>query len=70
MSSNSAGRPEKTVLHNLRYEGPAAPLQDTANSSLARVHATNSRPYWQTDDAQAYGRGFANDLNEAGNALR
>ncbi|MGW1267523.1 hypothetical protein [Streptomyces sp. NPDC002491] len=30
----------------------------------------NGGPYWRTEDAQAYGRGFANDLNEARNALR
>ncbi|MFJ4690360.1 hypothetical protein [Streptomyces sp. NPDC088766] len=27
-------------------------------------------PYWQTDGAQAYGRGFAHNLDEARNALR
>lgn len=30
----------------------------------------NGRPYWQTDDAQAYGRGFKNNLAEARSALR
>lgn len=30
----------------------------------------NGGPYWQTDDAQAYGRGFTNNLDEARNALR
>ncbi|WP_043678664.1 hypothetical protein [Streptomyces xylophagus] len=30
----------------------------------------NGGPYWQTDDAQAYGRGFTNNLADARNALR
>ncbi|MET8243724.1 hypothetical protein ABZV31_04375 [Streptomyces sp. NPDC005202] len=30
----------------------------------------NGGPYWQTDDAQAYGRGFMNNLDQARNALR
>ncbi len=30
----------------------------------------NGGPYWQTGDAQAYGRGFTNNLNDARNALR
>lgn len=27
-------------------------------------------PYWETDDAQDHRRGFANNLDEARNALR
>jgi hypothetical protein len=30
----------------------------------------NGGPYRQSDDAQAYGRGFANNLNDARSALR
>lgn len=30
----------------------------------------NGGPYWETDDAQDYRRGFANNLDEARNALR
>lgn len=30
----------------------------------------NGGPYWQSDSAQAYGRGFDNNLDDARNALR
>ncbi|MEV1020151.1 hypothetical protein [Streptomyces sp. NPDC050264] len=30
----------------------------------------NGGPYWESDDAQAYGRGFSNDLDDARRALR
>ncbi|MFF1688426.1 MULTISPECIES: hypothetical protein [unclassified Streptomyces] len=30
----------------------------------------NGGPYWEGDDAQAYGRGFTNNLDDARNALR
>ncbi|WP_425247069.1 hypothetical protein [Streptomyces sp. NEAU-NA10] len=47
---------------------PAEEMTPAQYQELAARY--NGGPYWETDDAQAYGRGFTNDLNEARNALR
>lgn len=47
---------------------PAEEMTPAQYQELAARY--NGGPYWRTEDAQAYGRGFANDLNEARNALR
>ncbi|MEU1448813.1 hypothetical protein [Streptomyces mirabilis] len=46
---------------------PAEEMTPAQYQELAARY--NGGPYWQTDDAQAYGRGFANNLDEARNAL-
>ncbi|MEN1889095.1 hypothetical protein ACFY1B_23015 [Streptomyces mirabilis] len=47
---------------------PAEEMTPAQYQELAARY--NGGPYWQTDDAQAYGRGFTNHLDEARNALR
>ncbi|MET9124406.1 hypothetical protein [Streptomyces sp. NPDC004528] len=47
---------------------PAEEMTPAQYQELAARY--NGGPYWQTDDAQAYGRGFTNNLDEARNALR
>ncbi|MEV5529699.1 hypothetical protein [Streptomyces prunicolor] len=47
---------------------PAEEMAPAQHEELAARY--NGGPYWQTDDAQAYGRGFMNNLDEARNALR
>jgi hypothetical protein len=47
---------------------PAEEMTPAQYQELAARY--NGGPYWETDDAQDYGRGFANNLNEARNALR
>ncbi|MFF4972399.1 hypothetical protein [Streptomyces sp. NPDC001083] len=47
---------------------PAEEMTPAQYQELAARY--NGGPYWRTDDAQAYGRGFTNDLDEARNALR
>ncbi|MET7285420.1 hypothetical protein [Streptomyces sp. NPDC005573] len=47
---------------------PAEEMTSAQYQELAARY--NGGPYWRTDDAQAYGRGFTNNLDEARNALR
>ncbi|MFE5024824.1 hypothetical protein ACFRAO_16170 [Streptomyces sp. NPDC056656] len=47
---------------------PAEEMTPAQYQELAARY--NGGPYWQSDDAQAYGRGFNNDLDDARNALR
>ncbi|MGW3726862.1 hypothetical protein [Streptomyces sp. NPDC000851] len=47
---------------------PAEEMTPAQYQELAARY--NGGPYWQTDDAQAYGRGFTNNLDDARNALR
>jgi soluble lytic murein transglycosylase-like protein len=47
---------------------PAEEMTPAQYQELAARY--NGGPYWQTDDAQGYGRGFMNNLNDARNALR
>ncbi|MCX4596473.1 hypothetical protein OG819_44550 [Streptomyces sp. NBC_01549] len=47
---------------------PAEEMTPAQYQELAARY--NGGPYWQTDDAQAYGRGFTNNLDEVRNALR
>jgi hypothetical protein len=47
---------------------PAEEMTPAQYQELAARY--NGGPYWETDDAQDYGRGFANNLDEARNALR
>ncbi|GAA0632092.1 hypothetical protein GCM10009535_04680 [Streptomyces thermocarboxydovorans] len=47
---------------------PAEEMTPAQYQELAARY--NGGPYWRTDDAQAYGRGFMNNLNDARNALR
>ncbi|MFF5652552.1 hypothetical protein ACFY8N_29670 [Streptomyces collinus] len=47
---------------------PAEEMTPAQYQELAACY--NGGPYWETDDAQDYGRGFAHNLDEARNALR
>ncbi|WP_254075987.1 hypothetical protein [Streptomyces sp. P3] len=74
-----------TVITRDAHEAePMRQWEDMAESEFADVPAEemtpaqyqelaaryDGGPYWRTEDAQAYGRGFANDLTDARNALR
>lgn len=47
---------------------PAEEMTPAQYQELAARY--NGGPYWRSDDAQAYGRGFRNNLDEAGEALK
>ncbi|MFD3477861.1 hypothetical protein [Streptomyces sp. NPDC058695] len=47
---------------------PAEEMTPAQYQELAARY--NGGPYWEGDDAQAYGRGFTNNLDDARNALR
>ncbi|GHC59635.1 hypothetical protein RFN57_14895 [Streptomyces violaceochromogenes] len=52
-------------------EFAAVPAEEMTPAQYQELAARyNGGPYWETDDAQDYGRGFANNLDEARNALR
>lgn len=47
---------------------PAGEMTPAQYQELASRY--NGGPYWKSGDAQAYGRGFMNNLNDARSALR
>ncbi|MFJ7177516.1 hypothetical protein ACIQXA_14195 [Streptomyces massasporeus] len=52
-------------------EFPDVPPEEMAPAQYQELAACyHGGPYWETDDAQDYRRGFANNLDEARNALR
>ncbi|MET9394478.1 hypothetical protein ABZY20_29425 [Streptomyces sp. NPDC006624] len=52
-------------------EFAAVPAEEMTPAQYQELAARyNGRPSWQTDDTQGYGPGFANNLDEARNALR
>ncbi|MEU6017467.1 hypothetical protein ABZ826_26495 [Streptomyces sp. NPDC047515] len=60
-------------LARLKADGDFAdvPPQERTPAPYQELTARyNGGPYWAGDDAQAYGRGFNNDLDNARNALR
>lgn len=60
-------------LAQLKAESEFAdvPAEETTPAHYQELAARCSGgPYWQTDDAQSYGRGFANNPDEGRNAPR
>ncbi|MCX4680591.1 hypothetical protein OG413_35865 [Streptomyces sp. NBC_01433] len=60
-------------LAQLKAESEFAnvPAEEMTSAQYRELAARyNGGPYWEDDKAQAYGRGFNNDLDNAGKALR
>jgi hypothetical protein len=70
MADTPLAQPSAQVVEAESEFADVPPEEMTAAQYQELAARYNCGPYWQSDDAQAHGRGFSNNLDEARNALR